>query len=215
MAPADHSSHTNAKHRLCQHYPSSAAQCRSRADLALSAHAVAAGRLQLPASADLLGLWRRGDRTFRIVGRRMDDAGADIALPALGHIRHRQRADNQAAGCTMVSAVALRTLARRQRRLKNRHRCSSALLLHGNPSSATRIDLMLPQGGHKAMRWKISHHGHDPRQIDLLAIARATRYHRHHRRSLAPFQRQLRTSKHDGLHRAEPKRAMVKCEPRS
>jgi hypothetical protein len=25
-------------------------------------------------------------------------------------------------------------------------------------------------GGDKTMRWKISHHGHDPRQIDLLAI---------------------------------------------
>jgi hypothetical protein len=31
------------------------------------------------------------------------------------------------------------------------------------------IDLMLPQGG-QTMRWKISHHGHDPRQIDLFAV---------------------------------------------
>jgi hypothetical protein len=27
-----------------------------------------------------------------------------------------------------------------------------------------------PLGGNKTMRWKISHHGHDPRQIDLLAV---------------------------------------------
>jgi hypothetical protein len=25
-------------------------------------------------------------------------------------------------------------------------------------------------GGQKHMRWKISHHGHDPRQIDLIAV---------------------------------------------
>ena len=106
--------HLEIMHGLCQHGPSSAAQRRARADLDLPAHAVAAGRLQLPASADLLGLWRRSDRTVRIVGRRMDDAGADAALPALGHIRHRQCAA-RTAGRAMVSAVALWTLARRQR----------------------------------------------------------------------------------------------------
>ena len=102
-------------HGLCQHSPSSAAQCGTRADLDLPAHTVALGRLQLPASADLFGVWRRSDRAFRPVGRRMDDAGADPALPALGHIRHRQRAADRARGRAMVSAVALRTLARRQR----------------------------------------------------------------------------------------------------
>jgi hypothetical protein len=29
---------------------------------------------------------------------------------------------------------------------------------------------MLPLGRTPAMRWKISHRGHDPRQIDLLAV---------------------------------------------
>ena len=38
------------------------------------------------------------------------------------------------------------------------------------------------------MRWKISHHGHDPRQIDLLADTRA---HHYHRRRLPVFQRSL------------------------
>jgi hypothetical protein len=32
------------------------------------------------------------------------------------------------------------------------------------------IDFLRPQGGHQQMRWKISRHGHDPRQVDLLAI---------------------------------------------
>jgi hypothetical protein len=38
------------------------------------------------------------------------------------------------------------------------------------PRSPARIDLMLPPGRASSMRWKISHHGHDPRQIDLVAI---------------------------------------------
>ncbi len=92
-----------------------AAQCRARHDLDLPAHAVAAGRLQLPPSADLFGLWRRSDRAFRTVGRRMDDAGAAVALPALGHLGDRQCAADNTAGRAMVSAVAVRTLARRQR----------------------------------------------------------------------------------------------------
>src|SRR5882757_4523979 len=98
--------------------PTAAAQCRARPDLDLPAHAVAAGRLQLPASADLLGLWRRSDRAVRTVGRRMDDAGAAVALPALGHLRHRQCAIDAAAGRALVSALALRPLARRQRALR-------------------------------------------------------------------------------------------------
>src|SRR4051812_15550870 len=68
-----------------------AATCGARADLAVPAHAVAAGRLQLPPPADLLGLRRRGDCAVRPVGRRLDDAGAAVALPAMGHIGHRQR----------------------------------------------------------------------------------------------------------------------------
>jgi hypothetical protein len=57
-------------------------------------------------------------RTVRTVGRRMDDAGADPALPALGNFRHRQCSIIQAAGRAMVSAVALWALARCQRLLK-------------------------------------------------------------------------------------------------
>jgi hypothetical protein len=38
-----------------------------------------------------------------------------------------------------------------------------------NPEFPTRVDVM-SAGRTTTMRWKISHHGHDPRQIDLLAV---------------------------------------------
>ena len=47
-----------------------------------------------------------------------------------------------------------------------------ALLGRGNLSDITRIVVMFfetPFGEKTTMRWKISRHGHDPRQIDLLA----------------------------------------------
>src|ERR1700710_899680 len=109
-------------HGMCQYREAPAAQRRPRNDLDLSAYAVAAGRLQLPAPADMFGLWRRGDRTFRIMGRGLDDAGADLTLPALGNFGHRQRAAEETSERAVVSAVALRTLARRQR-LIHAHCC--------------------------------------------------------------------------------------------
>src|SRR3984957_15112653 len=104
--------------RLRRRRATPAAQCGPCRDLDLPAHAVTAGRLQLPSSADLFGLWRRSDRAFRPVGRRMDDAGAAIALPALGYFGNRQRAACKAPGRAMVYAVAVRTLARGQRAVK-------------------------------------------------------------------------------------------------
>ena len=92
-----------------------AAQHRTRGNLDLPAHAVTAGWLPLPPSADLLSLWRRSDRTIWIVGWRLDDAGAAVALSSLGYLRHRQCAVDAAVGRAMVPAVALRPLARRQR----------------------------------------------------------------------------------------------------
>ena len=50
-----------------------------------------------------------------IMGRRMDDAGAAVALSALGHVGHRQCAADEADRCALVSSLALRPLARRQR----------------------------------------------------------------------------------------------------
>ena len=57
------------------------------------------------------------------------------------------------------------------------------------------------------MRWKTSHHGHDPRLNDLLAILAllvlivgAWQY----------FGTQFRATQQSGLHRTEPKRTLVK-----
>jgi hypothetical protein len=105
--------------RLHRRDAAPASQCRARVDLDLPAHPVAAGWLQLPALADLLGLCRRGDRALWAVGRRMDDLGATAALPALGYIGDRHRAPHKTAGRAMVSAVAIRPMARRQCALKN------------------------------------------------------------------------------------------------
>jgi hypothetical protein len=100
----------------------------------------------------------------------------------------------------MVSAVAVRAMARRQRAVdvlrivirlclfvehdlsENRDaladraptslhcfQANSTLLPRREPKSSGRIDVLLPLGG-TTMRWKISRHGHDPRQIDLLAV---------------------------------------------
>jgi hypothetical protein len=39
-----------------------------------------------------------------------------------------------------------------------------------NHKTQPRVIVMLPFGRKTTMRWKISRHGHDPRQVDLLAI---------------------------------------------
>jgi hypothetical protein len=145
-----------------------AATGRPRDNLALSAHALAAGRLQLPASADLLGLRRRSDRAFWIVGRRMDDAGPAIALSAVRHLRDRQRAGDKTRWRALVSSVAVRTLARRQCGVTTTLRCiirNGAVTREPEPSS--RVGSMSSLWGTSSMRPQPS--GHDPRQIDLLA----------------------------------------------
>ncbi len=83
---------------------------RPRTDQGLSLHALAAGRLSLPPPADLLGIRRRGARPLRPVGRRVDDARAPRALPALGHLGHRPCARGSAARRALVRALALRAL---------------------------------------------------------------------------------------------------------
>jgi hypothetical protein len=53
--------------------------------------------------------------------------------------------------------------------LLRRFQSKRALLPRVEPRFPTRIDLM-SAGRTPTMRWKISHHGHDVRQIDLLAM---------------------------------------------
>lgn len=156
---------------LRQRRGAAAAQCGTRGDLDLPTYFIAAGRLQLPSFADLLGLWRRGDRALRTVGRRMDDAGAAVALSALGHLGNRQCSADKPPGRAMVSAMAVRTLARRQRPLKP---CSAAVpssemhIATGNQRFGAVLVRCLP-GWTSTMRWKIPQRGYDRRHIDLLA----------------------------------------------
>src|SRR5262245_23550136 len=100
------------------------------------------------------------------MGRRMDDAGAAVALPSLGDVGHRQYSGNNATRRALVPALALRPLARRQR--------ASTLNSHWqktrNQMFRTRVVVIALLGEETTMRWKISHRGHDPRQIDLFAI---------------------------------------------
>ncbi len=93
-----------------------APQYRQGDDCGLPLHAIAIDRISLPARADMLGLRGRSDWNFRTLGRRMDDPGAAAALPALGNIRDRQCSGSAAAAWAVVHAMALRSLARRQRR---------------------------------------------------------------------------------------------------
>ena len=86
-----------------------------RALIWLYRHTLSARRLLLPPSTDLLGLWRRSDCTVRTLGRRMDDAGAATPLSSLRHIRNRPGAFGFAEPRALVPAVALWSLARRQR----------------------------------------------------------------------------------------------------
>jgi hypothetical protein len=70
-------------------------------------------------------------------------------------------------------------MARRQqfglKALLQRFQARAALLPCRELARFARIVVMLPgecyPGEETTMRWKISRHGHDPRQIDLLALA--------------------------------------------
>ena len=79
------------------------------------------------------GLWGGGWMTLARILRCQPCGTSGIDNVPLGN----------AAGRAMVSAVALRTLARRQRAM------NAALLMRGNTGSCRRIDLVLPQGGNK------------------------------------------------------------------
>jgi hypothetical protein len=77
----------------------------------------------------------------------------------------------------MVSAVAIRAMARRQRpvELTPNQSCCTAFKpnLHccraGNHGMAAALIRSFRREDLKTMRWKLSH-GHDPRQIDLVAV---------------------------------------------
>src|SRR5579871_3809938 len=126
---------------LCARRHAAAAPTGARVDLALSAYPLSAGRIQLPSFADLLGLCGRSDRSLWTMGRWMDGAGAAVALSAVGNLGNRQRPADAAFRRAMVSAVAVWTLARRQRSLIWAHPFASHsarhdAILHGTEAAS-------------------------------------------------------------------------------
>lgn len=95
--------------------PAGATRGRPRSGEGLSLHILAADRVPLPASADVLGICRRGARAAWPLGRRLDDTCKIVAVSSLWDIRSRLRAE-ETGRCTLVHALALRTLARHQYR---------------------------------------------------------------------------------------------------
>jgi hypothetical protein len=97
-------------------HPSRTEPCarRARTDQDLSSFALGAGGLRVSPPADLLELRRRGDRPPWPVGRRLDGAGALLPLPTVWYRGARFCSPITAGGCALVSAVALRPLARNQ-----------------------------------------------------------------------------------------------------
>ena len=195
---------------LHQRGGAAAAQCGACDDLGLPAHSFAAGRFQLPPSADLLGLWRRGDRTLRAVGRRMDDPGAAVALSALGHLGNRQCSADKACARAMVFAMAVWTLARRQRPLK------PALLqrLHANalrprrePRLCSRID---PESSREDVNDALENPSKGSRSATDRSIGGAGNRHRH-RRDRPLLQSKSGAARHRRHHRAKPDRPLVTC----
>src|SRR6185437_11558755 len=78
----------------------------------------------------------------------------------------------RAGTCPGATAVGAASTHRRERQMLRRFQADRALLLRGNRGDIARIVVMFsetPFGEETTMRWKIGHHGHDPRQIDLLA----------------------------------------------
>jgi hypothetical protein len=73
----------------------------------LSAHAVRDRRDPLPAFANLLGLYGRGDRAAWDLGGGRDGHCAALPLPPLGHRRIRSGAKNLAERCAVVAPLDL------------------------------------------------------------------------------------------------------------
>src|SRR5262245_33498931 len=100
---------------------------RAGLDRDLSPQPLRPGRVPLPSLAHLLGLCRRGDRPIRLVGRRLDDRGAALPVSPARNLRPRFRPADAAGAHALVSAVAIRPLARDQ----SRHR---AVTSPGSPA---------------------------------------------------------------------------------
>jgi hypothetical protein len=76
-------------------------------DTRLSAHPVGDRGDPLPALANLFGVYGRGDRAARALGRGRDGHYPVLPLPPLGHRRVRSGAKNLAGRCAVVASVEL------------------------------------------------------------------------------------------------------------
>src|SRR5690606_38878060 len=83
-----------------------------RADPGLSLFAVGFRGAHLPASADLFGIYPRRHPFPRLLAGRLDGGGPALALPAGGQPRLRPRAQSRSGTRALVSAMALRAVAR-------------------------------------------------------------------------------------------------------
>jgi len=81
--------------------------CRACCYTRLSAYAVRDCRDPLPAFANLLGLYGRGDRAARALGRGRDGHCPVLPLPPLGHRRVRSGAEDVAKPCAVVAPLDL------------------------------------------------------------------------------------------------------------
>src|SRR5580658_2641020 len=84
---------------------------RPRADPLLPAHAFKPGRPGVPISADLLGLYGRGDRAARPVGGLVDGPGARVPVPPVGRLWLRSAARPARSARFLGPPLALRRLA--------------------------------------------------------------------------------------------------------
>jgi hypothetical protein len=81
--------------------------CRAYCHTRLSAHAIRDRRNPLPAFANLLGLYGRGDHAAWALGGGRDGHCPASPLPPLGHRRVRSGAKNLAKPCAVVAPVEL------------------------------------------------------------------------------------------------------------
>src|SRR5215211_643794 len=137
----------------------------------------------------------------------MDDPGAAVALPALGNLRHRQRAAGKTAWRAVVLAVAVRALARRQRALA---RFAAGLF---DIATLPRTELRQYRGiGSMLLREETKNalENQPPRSRPPAdrSAGRACSPCRHCRR-IPLFHAPSEAARYRGFHCAEPKRALV------
>lgn len=143
------------------------------------------------------------------MGRRLDDTGAAVALSTLRHFGDRQRSNGQARRRTLVSAMALRPLARRQRTLTQVYAAThhpKYVVMAPEPALYYWIGSMSPltenvnDALENSAQWSRS---------TADRFVGGARDPRHHRRNRPLPGRACDDPSHKQFHRTEPDRALV------